>query len=406
MSATRPLKTLLLIDNNPEFRQLLSSFCKKQGYNVDAYDNFHAALDPLEQRLYDLIILDLNLPIIDGAQALGILSGFATKTPIILTHQGDESILLALKSAAERRHTPIKGTLRKPIDLDLLGQLINSEPAQAEQNQAPPPTNSLELFEIFDLVNRNRITCVYQPKINLRTGLVSGLEVLARLKGARGELISPDRFIPQIEDKPFINVFNEQLLDQALRLQRKLFDDGLELDMAINISAHSLLSETFPDDLNDKLQHHQIDPSKITLEITESHAISHSSQSLIIMARLRIRGFKLSIDDFGTGYSSLSTFNEVPFNELKIDKCFTQELGQSHKAQKIFELAIRLAQDLNITAVAEGIEDAHTEQLAKQMGCHIGQGYLYSKPLEEAALLEWLSQQQISSPDTASLHTL
>jgi len=401
-----PPKTLLLIDNNPQFRQLLSHFCKEQGYQVDAYSNFHAAIGPLEQRLYDLIILDLDLPVIDGAQALGILSGFATKTPIILTHQGDESILLALKSAAARRHTPIRGTLRKPFDLDQLSQLLNSEPAQAEQHQACRHTNSLELFEIFDLVNRNRIACVYQPKINLRTGLITGLEVLARLKGARGELISPDRFIPQIEDKPFINVFNEQLLDQALRLQRRLIDRGLELDMAINISAHSLLSETFPDDLEDKLQHHQIDPRKITLEITESHAISHSSQSLIIMARLRIKGFKLSIDDFGTGYSSLSTFNEVPFNELKIDKCFTQELGQSRKAQKIFELAIRLAQDLNITAVAEGIEDASTEQLAKQMGCHTGQGYHYSKPLEEAALLKWLNQQETNSSNAASLYKL
>lgn len=137
------------------------------------------------------------------------------------------------------------------------------------------------------------------------------------------------------------------------------------------------------------MKEHELDPSMIVLELTESALMGSITTSLDILTRLRLKGFQLSIDDFGTGFSSLSLLHKVPFTELKIDQSFVANMQHDNESRAIVDTCIMLGHKLNMEIVAEGIEDKETWQLLLDAGCDIGQGYFIAKPMPESAFAHW-----------------
>lgn len=234
----------------------------------------------------------------------------------------------------------------------------------------------------------------YQPKINLRTGHTIGFEALARWNHPLRGIVMPDEFIPIAEETGLIVPLGLWVLEQAaaqLRIWQAQFPRLVPLTMSVNVSSRQLRDEGLCEHVRRILEETRIDPGTMRLELTESILAADAPATVRILNRLKGIGVGLKIDDFGTGYSSLSYLCRLPFDTLKIDQSFVQELGRSGEASEIVKSVITLAGGLGLTVVAEGIEtQAQADQL-RALGCNYGQGFYFFRPMQPAAAEEMLA---------------
>jgi EAL domain-containing protein (putative c-di-GMP-specific phosphodiesterase class I) len=203
-------------------------------------------------------------------------------------------------------------------------------------------------------------------------------------------LVPPDQFIAVAEEQGLIHALTLSVMNQALG-QLALWDArGLELSIAVNVSAQLLDSPDLVEEISSLAARHALPPSRVTLEITETTAAGDLGAALGVLARMRLKGFGLSIDDYGTGFSSMQQLARIPFTELKIDRSFVHGSAKSKHARVILQSALDMARRLELVSVAEGIETMEDWRLLQEFGCMIGQGYLIAKPMPAAALQEWI----------------
>jgi diguanylate cyclase (GGDEF)-like protein len=245
-----------------------------------------------------------------------------------------------------------------------------------------------ELHTAFDL---EHLCLVYQPQIDLVSGRLIGLEALMRWRREDGQMVSPDQFIPVAEQSGLIVAMGEWALKQSCTLMKQLVDSGLAPErMAVNVSVEQFKSPGFFEAVMGALESAALDGSRLELEITESVAMLDSGRVKAQLARLRQQRIAVAIDDFGTGYSSLSYLEQLPLDRMKIDKAFVRQLGVPGSS-RIAEMVVELGQTLGLRVLAEGIEDRAAWDTLQAMGCHEGQGYFISKPLEPDRLLPWIA---------------
>lgn len=217
----------------------------------------------------------------------------------------------------------------------------------------------------------------YEQQIDLASGRLVGFEMLARWHSPQLGVVSPDIFIPIAEEIGLIGEMSDQLMAQA-------FADAVEWDdditLSINVSPVQLRDPWFAQKLLKTLVEHRLPPQRLEVEITESCLHENVGMVRSMFTSLRNQGITISLDDFGTGYSSLEQLRTLPFDRLKIDRCFVKELNNPDARSTIVDAIVSLAKGLNLPVTAEGIEDDSTLQLLRQMGEFKGQGYLYGRP--------------------------
>ncbi|MCH4826875.1 MAG: EAL domain-containing protein [Planococcus sp. (in: firmicutes)] len=243
--------------------------------------------------------------------------------------------------------------------------------------------------ELTAALNRNEIGVHLQPKVDLETGEVLSFEALARWTSPDLGVIPPDIFIPAAEKNGKIRLLEKSILKQVLEWMKKRVDQGLKLrQVAINISADHFFHHSFVPNLLDMTTEYGIEPKWIRLEITERIGFVDIETANKVFKHLKYCGFTASIDDFGTGYSSLSYLQKLPIEELKIDRSFITNMDEPGTLA-IIQTIIQLANNLNMHAVAEGVETDKERKILLRLGCKEGQGYLFYKPmpLNEAFLL-------------------
>jgi EAL domain-containing protein (putative c-di-GMP-specific phosphodiesterase class I) len=231
----------------------------------------------------------------------------------------------------------------------------------------------------------------FQPKMDIRERKVVSTEALLRWPLSRDEWVSPAEFIPVAEQTDLILPIGSWVIRTAVEFLRALHDLGYsDITMGINVSPKQFLTPGFIEEIETIIEKNEISPSSIILEITE-HVLMHDVRySKEILRKLRDLGFHISIDDFGTGYSSLSYLKEFPVSEIKIDRSFIQDLPDSRHASAITRSLIAVASTLDYSIVAEGVETEKHAEFLQNHRCHIGQGYLYSKPLPKQEFIEFL----------------
>jgi EAL domain-containing protein (putative c-di-GMP-specific phosphodiesterase class I) len=208
----------------------------------------------------------------------------------------------------------------------------------------------------------------------------------------------PGSFMPEVESTELIGPVTKWVLNEALRQQRVWREQGIDLTVAVNISARSLgPRSTFPDSVRDLTEAWKTPPGRLILELTESALIEASAPE--ILARLHGMGEMLSIDDFGTGYSSLAYLQRLPVDELKIDKSFVTGLSVAGDDAVIVRSTIDLAHNLGLTVVAEGVEDEASKEMLIGYGCDRAQGYFFARPCPAGEFTAWLA----ASPYVARL---
>lgn len=249
------------------------------------------------------------------------------------------------------------------------------------------------LTKLHAAIESDELFLVYQPKILLDSGTLTGVEALLRWRTKDGNLVPPDQFIPMAEHSGLIVALGQWVLTTACRTMRALLDAGLAPQrMAINVSTVQLRDPGFLEAVCTALASHGLQGSHLELEITESVAALPTQLLELTLTSLRAQGVSIAIDDFGTGYSSLSYLERLPLDRIKIDRAFVRQLGEPQGA-RIAEMVVQLGRKLGLQVLAEGIEDQATLQALQAMGCHEGQGYFIARPMEQAQLTQWLTHQ-------------
>lgn len=241
-------------------------------------------------------------------------------------------------------------------------------------------------------IDGGQLSFEYQPKLDLRTGRVSSVEALARWNHPAHGRISPAEFVPQAERSGMIQPFTRWSFDTAMAQLAEWQRADLEISLAVNLSSRSLHDEELPGMVADLLERWQVDPGRITLELTESAVMPDPGHAQQNLHRLHELGLRLSIDDFGTGYSSLSHLQRLPLDELKIDRSFVSNMTDSEPDLVIVRSTIDLAHNLGMAVVAEGLESEAHLAVLRSLGCNLGQGYFISRPQPVESLLVWLGQ--------------
>ena len=247
------------------------------------------------------------------------------------------------------------------------------------------------LQSLRSAVESERLFIVYQPQINLSSGKVVGMEALIRWRNEDGTFVPPDRFIPLAEASGMIVAIGDWVLRMSCHELVRLQALGLtDLRMSVNVSQIQFRHPEFLEKLNAALLDTGIRPNCLELEITESVAMEDADFMLETLNLVRELGISIAIDDFGTGYSSLSQLRQLPIDRLKIDRAFVSELQKDMCGGHIASMVIELGRNLNLTVIAEGIEEEAQAEALRALGCHEGQGYLYAKPMTPPLLKEWL----------------
>jgi diguanylate cyclase (GGDEF)-like protein len=235
--------------------------------------------------------------------------------------------------------------------------------------------------ELRRAVTEDQIFLLYQPKIDLRTGLLSGVEALARWQHPKHGIIPPDLFIPLAEQTGLIGPLTDRVLQKALRQCRDWREAGLDLNVAVNLSRRNLQSVELPGRIARMLDACDVPASCLQLEITESAIMADPERAVGVLAELKSMGLRLSLDDFGTGYSSLAYLKKLPVDEIKIDKSFVMNMQSKADDVAIVHLIIKLGHILGLKVVAEGLENQDSLDKLVFLGCDMAQGYHISRPV-------------------------
>src|SRR5665213_2877570 len=241
----------------------------------------------------------------------------------------------------------------------------------------------------------DQLVLFYQPKASLGGARVEGVEALVRWQHPTLGLVPPDEFIPLAEHTGLIKPLTTWVLNTALRqlhYWREQEDGPIseEMSMAVNLSARSLLDESFPTEVVAALERWKIPAHLLELEITESMIMADPPRAHHLLTELSAVGVKLSIDDFGTGYSSLAYLKNLPVNQLKIDRSFVLNMNRDPLDAVIVRSMIELGHNLGLRIIAEGIEDGETWEQLTALGCDSGQGYLLARPMPAGQVESWM----------------
>ena len=283
---------------------------------------------------------------------------------------------------------------RADIAMYLAKQSASGYAIYSAKQDSYNPERLVLMADLHRAIDNNELFLVYQPKIDLAAGRVVGVEALARWQHPKHGLIPPDKFIPMAERTGFIKSLTIWGLNTALSEYSSWRQQGLEIPVAVNISARSLQDMNLPDRIDELLKRHSVTPAHLELEITESVIMANPAHAMEILTRISRMGVALSIDDFGTGYSSLGYLKKLPVNAIKIDKSFVIHMIASANDATIVRSTIDLAHDLGLKVVAEGVEDSDIWDSLVELGCDVAQGYYMSRPLAAPEMTQWLRKSE------------
>ena len=250
--------------------------------------------------------------------------------------------------------------------------------------------------ELRDAIGTDQLVLHFQPKLDLATGAVNDVEALVRWMHPERGLLGPGAFVPLAEQTGVMGELTEHVLDAALRQVSAWHDRGLDLAVAVNVSAATLLDEGWSSDVSSALVRHGVPASRLRIEITEDALMGDAERALRVVEGLVATGIGVSVDDFGTGYSSLALLKHLPVDELKIDRTFVRDLLTDDADAAIVQSVVDLGGRLGLRTVAEGVEDAATLERIAEYGVTVAQGFHIARPLPAAELERWLGARAVA----------
>jgi EAL domain-containing protein (putative c-di-GMP-specific phosphodiesterase class I) len=255
----------------------------------------------------------------------------------------------------------------------------------------------ITLDEIWKGIEGDQFIPHYQPKVRLRGMKLAGVEALLRWKHPLRGMLSAGAFLPLIEDNSLSDELATLILGKAAAQCRRWLDHGLDINVSVNLAPDLLLDHGIADRIEAQVKQHGLAPNMLTIEVPEASVAHDVGNTLENLVHLRVTGFGLSIDDFGIGHCDRAQLERIPASELKIDRTVLAGAARRPSVRTVLQQAVDLARDLNLTSVAEGIENQEEWDLVNELGCDMAQGYFIARPMAGEALADW-NQFWISDP--------
>lgn len=385
---------VLVVDDEPFELKLLARHLGSLGFDkVMAFGCGRDALSLLERAgdTVGLVFCDLQMPQMDGVEFVRHLARIGYAGRVVLLSGEDSRILQSAQKVAQAYKLQVVGTAHKPVLPDQLRQILDGKlnGAIAPLGLAREAYGSEALRQA---ITNGELVNYYQPKVELASGAVTGMEALVRWRHPRHGLVFPDQFIGTAEVHGLIHELTRAVLVAGLSEVRRWQDAGQSLQVAVNVSMDNLAALAFPDFIVHEAGAAGVDASNLVLEVTESRLMKNPCAVLDILTRLRLKHIGLSIDDFGVGYSSLAQLRDIPFNELKLDRSFVHGAWRDESLRAIVEASLGLARRLGMRTVAEGVEDRADWDFLRAAGCDQAQGYFIGKPMSASGLAGWMRE--------------
>ena len=384
---------ILIVDDDPFMLRTQSAMLKSMGYGtVGTASSAETALTRLthEPGLVEVIICDLHMPGMDGIAFLQKLCDTPFCGGVILLSGEGSHMMHAVQKLLQGSRLEILGAIEKPASRAELHTLLESwKPLSVQVEDCPIVVAASELHSA---ISDRQLVLHYQPKVDLRTGEVVGVEALVRWQHPVHGLVYPDNFIGVAEECGAIESLSAWVLDEALGQLSRWHAQGHRIQMAVNVSMTNLRTPDFASHIGALVEVAGVAPQDVTLEITESRLMAPLPAILETMVRLRLQRFQLSIDDFGTGHSSLAQLRDVPFTELKIDRGFVSGARHNQLIRPMLDGSISIAKRLGMQSVAEGVETEDDWHLMRELECDFAQGYFIARPMASDQVGAWLEQ--------------
>ena len=376
---------LLALDDDEEIGSLLCAIGQRAGFEVTATTSHKDFQTTLRLSRPDVIVLDLQMPEMDGVQMLRFLAEEKVDAGIVLVTGMDMRTISSAEQYGRSKGLRVLATLQKPfMPEDLSNALATAQAA----------TRSLTPSDLQKAIEGDQLIVHYQPTIaRFADGSwdISSFEALLRWNHPVRGIITPDAFISMGEEHGLIGAMTDFVIQRGIEQLRGWKAMRFNLGMRINIAASLITDIDFPDRLEAILLEQEVDPAALTLEVTETATLEQSTETIDILTRLRLKNINLAIDDFGIGYSSLTQLVRMPFSEMKIDKSLLISIQES-KESRIMDALVELAHKLNLTVCAEGVETEKTLEFLGEVGCDAAQGYYISQPIPPADVPELIRQ--------------
>ncbi len=378
--------SILIVEDSPTQRGWLVAYFKNYGFTkiVEA-ENGAIAKRLTEDLTFDLIVCDLEMPVMDGIELIQNLAEKKVPTPMIIASQRERNLISSVELMATMSGVNVMGSLQKPFTIDELDGLMDSylhQKAVLEKAEETSEPDYINFDYIRSAIIAGQITLQYQPKIRINDNSISGIEALVRLIGPSGELIYPDSFIGLCERTGLIDDLTFEVVKHCFQQLEEWNAQGIDVPMSINLSARSFNNKLFCEQLVSTVKGSGYLATQLIFEVTETAVTSDFSNALSVLSQLRLLGCGLSIDDYGTGYSSVKLLTQIPFTELKLDRSLVDGITSNKHLQAIFTSTRDMCYKLKLNLVCEGIESETDRQFLVDNHCEYGQGYLFSKPLD------------------------
>ncbi|MDA8192799.1 MAG: EAL domain-containing response regulator [Thermaerobacter sp.] len=417
--------SVLVVEDSPTQAERLRVLLEDEGYRVTVSNNGREGLERVRADLPDLVISDVLMPELDGFSfCQAVKSDEVTRRiPIVLltTENSPLDVIIGLERGADNfitkpydpqylletvaqilkdrrlrqegklpdrvlhvgnRQVSVPGDRQQIIEL-LAALTMRTDSGQTVESQSLTVEYTAQIGQldrIRDALDQDRLVLYYQPILDIRRGSITQHEVLVRMVAEDGKIIPPSDFLPAAEHSGLISRIDLTVLQKAIDLLHEQHRLGQAMKLSVNISSKSLLRPSVVERLADALVVMEVDPSVITLEITESSFITNMRHATDSIHLLQERGCKVALDDFGVGYSTVDYLKQLPVDVVKIDGAFVRDLARTETDQKLVEGMTRMAHDLGKQVVAEFVGDAETLAYLRQFQVDFAQGYFIGRP--------------------------
>ncbi|NBB34706.1 MULTISPECIES: EAL domain-containing protein [Pseudomonas] len=398
-----PIRVLVLEDH-PFVRAVAVKMLTQLGCEAvfQASDGAQALAVLEEVGAVDIALCDLCMEGMDGLEFFRQVGQCGLVGSIIISSSLSADLRRAVRQIVALSGLRLLGDVGKPLHPRALGQLLEKHLISPREERVPPPAPPPPACanEVRQALHDGQFQPYYQPKVDLMSSAVCGVEVLVRWHHPFRGVLSPVAFLPELERAGLLDSLLFTQIDQALTLQRQAREQGFAINVAFNLHAQQLANPLLVSTIRGILALQGTPGSSLTFELTESGLLEAPATSLESLVRLRMMGCQLSIDDFGAGFSSLQRLCQLPFNEIKLDAEFVRTFEDQPRCRAVISSTLALGDALGMSVVIEGVETEQQRQQLLALGCTQAQGYLFARPMSGPDLLHWLQVSAVAQQKT------